>query len=173
MHALHTIRTHPSRRNDAHDDNAIASVQAPDAIRRQHLTRDMRRPLRRQPPTCQHRCVSVISSRRRQLCPLAVLTLKPGGAPSIAICRVLMTLKGYKHVVNPCKSRRPEGRLNLGEQWRTSRVGPCDNFAPKINQPQRARTSSCRACIQEGRLGLGFRIESKLQQRLRSLQGLL
>ena len=29
-------------------------------------------------------------------------THRPGGAPSSAICRVFITLNGYKHVVRPC-----------------------------------------------------------------------
>lgn len=36
---------------------------------------------------------------------LQVITIRPVGAPGMAICLVLMTVSGNKHVVTPCKTQ--------------------------------------------------------------------
>jgi len=104
-------RAHPARGYDADHDRGEPPVQPPYAVRGHHLPRDLRRAL------CGPRdaCVSLPQRRDVKMALRAAergarRTQRPGGAPSSAICRVLMTDSGYRHVVRPCAGRGAVGR---------------------------------------------------------------
>lgn len=117
-------RAYPSGWNHAHYNNPEASIEPPDAVGCEYLAHHMSSPLQWQ---CilisatswfvllgmMSRCVQQFDhadaithceglSVKGLQGSWGILTLKPGGAPSIAIWRVLMTLKGYRQVVSPC-----------------------------------------------------------------------